>query len=242
MAILKMITITGIDDESKYSDLLNIINKFNRRVPILEFGILLSNSNAGFSRFPSDIWITNFFTYLYNNQARGKVGLSLHICGSILREDVCFGNWVFSKGRHLLVDGFNRIQLNFHGEPHRYNERFFDGLKRQNKQIIFQMDRKNEHLYFEARERDINCVPFFDLSHGAGILPDEWPLSQGNLCGYAGGLSPDNVTEQLHKIHKKAGDSAFWIDVETGIRTNGKTDIEKIRDFITISEAFISIR
>jgi phosphoribosylanthranilate isomerase len=55
------------------------------------------------------------------------------------------------------------------------------------------------------------------------------------LCGYAGGLSPDNVESQIKLIRKVA--SHFWIDAETGLRTNGEFDLTKVEQFIDLAYA-----
>ena len=67
----------------------------------------------------------------------------------------------------------------------------------------------------------MDCSTLFDMSHGAGILPKEWlaPID-GVRCGYAGGLSPENVVSQIKLIESKVGNYELWIDMETQIRSN----------------------
>ncbi len=57
----------------------------------------------------------------------------------------------------------------------------------------------------------------FDASYGNGITPVSWqrPVYFEHYQGYAGGLSPENVTENLDKIAKVAGNRRdIWIDAE----------------------------
>lgn len=233
MAELKKVTITGADNNSDIFKMIELSKKY----PFVEWGILVSKSNEGLCRFPSQVWIAKLLTEFIKNQTSRC--FSMHICGSILRDGILFGNWDMLRPLHLNLPDFSRIQLNFHGEYHDWDDDFYDGLMEQNKQIIFQIDGKNNHLYDVAINRGVNCVPFFDVSHGAGILPPNWPTAIDNYCGYAGGLSPDNVIDELYKIRRAAVESNFWIDAETGVRTDGELDFEKVDKFLERSEAFI---
>lgn len=230
---IKKCTITGADDNSDIFELL----KVTREYPFVEWGMLISKSSQGGRRFPYDCWMTKLVTESLKNQLY-PLSLSMHICGAYLRDDVCFGDWRFLKKMGNLPDDFQRIQLNFHGEPHKVNDAFYDGLKNLKKQIIFQIDNKNTDLFIEAIHRGVDCVPFYDLSHGAGVLPDHWPSPMGEYCGYARGLSPDNIDKQLKLIENIVLNNAIWIDCETRVRTNGKLDFDKVRTFLSKVEKF----
>ena len=80
----------------------------------------------------------------------------------------------------------------------------------------------------------------FDLSGGAGTLPKKWPQARNFYCGYAGGLSLDNLSEQLKLIEKSVGDRTIWIDVETHIRSedNKVFDLEKAERFLEIAKPY----
>ncbi len=61
----------------------------------------------------------------------------------------------------------------------------------------------------------------FDDSRGLGIPAGTWcePVYPGrHLQGYAGGLTPETVAENLDKIAKVAGKHPTWTDVEGGIQ------------------------
>lgn len=74
-----------------------------------------------------------------------------------------------------------------------------------------------------------DAVPLFDISGGAGILPDAWPtahtyrmsIGQEGYFGYAGGIGPENIAEQLPKIARAAWPFPYWIDMETRVRSEG---------------------
>ena len=60
---------------------------------------------------------------------------------------------------------------------------------------------------------------------------DGWPCPDLKLpCGYAGGLGPDNVVQQLRMILTVC-DVPFWIDMERRVRIDddSRLDMLKVR-------------
>lgn len=242
---LDRVTITGADDSVNVKQLVDLFQEF----PFVEWGILASSGRMGSPRFPSAAWLNDLcetsFTHNY------KMQLSLHLCGKVVRQLLMGIDEI--KERALLVP-FQRIQLNFHGEGSPcYPSNFFESLLAfGDKQIIFQIDGARGNVYLESilsRElgRRVDAVGLFDASGGAGVLPEKWPHpryvlgSYWNYHGYAGGLSPDNLAEQLPLINEVAFSCRFWIDVETGIRSdNDKVfDLDKVRRFLEIAKPHI---
>lgn len=237
--ILDRVTITGADNSIKPTDLIPLTERF----PFVEWGILVSKSQEGSYRFPSLSWIEQLSEVRKQNP---KMMLSGHICGRWVR-DICDGNWSIAADRPKYMATFQRFQLNFHAQVHRLRkDKFLEGIKAYNDmgfQFIFQMDNVNDPLLSEAEALGVNAVPLFDLSGGAGILPSHWPEAMGYYSGYAGGLSPDNVTEQLEKIKKVAnGDQRIWIDTETRVRSedDSKLDLDKVTRFLEAAEPFVA--
>lgn len=68
----------------------------------------------------------------------------------------------------------------------------------------------------------------FDTSFGKGTAPSVWPEMRkaGPFCGFAGGINASNVANVLTAIGAEPGDQ-YWIDMESGIRTNDRLDLEK---------------
>jgi len=129
-----------------------------------------------------------------------------------------------------IVDMFQRIQLNFHAIQHKVEiEKFIPALLRfPDKQFIFQMDSVNNNLLNTARAARINAVPLFDTSGGAGILPDRWPSMDG-YCGYAGGLSPGNIEQQIPLIEAATISKPVWIDAETHLRSSDNKILDEYK-------------
>jgi phosphoribosylanthranilate isomerase len=236
--ILDRVTVTGADNSIKATDLIPLTHRF----PFVEWGILFSKSSEGTTRFPTANWIEELWNIRENNPS---IRLSGHICGRWVR-DICEGNWSISNDRPTFMKIFQRFQLNFHAQVHSLRKLdFLAGIKPYNDQgyeFIFQMDDVNNSLLHEARDLGINASPLFDLSGGAGILPYTWPKAEGFYTGYAGGLSPDNVAEQLEKIKLVAGDSRIWIDVERRVRSedDSQFDLDKVARFLEAAEPYVT--
>lgn len=232
--ILQLITVTGADDSIDPNDLVSIAKEF----PFVEFGILLSKKQQGSKRFPSRTWLE----VLHHIWKKENLTLSGHLCGKWVR-DICAGIPSFFEEMKPLAEMFKRIQLNFHAEPHEPNFDEFEYILQTSalgKDVIFQMDGENEHIFNTMEKRIGKISPLFDASGGCGVLPKEWPNPIG-YCGYAGGLSPENVAEELKKISKVASDSVVWVDAETLLRSDNdrQFDLKKVRDFLKNAEPWV---
>lgn len=242
--ILNRVTLTGADDSISPEELLPLAERF----PFSEWGILLSKTHTGThvpsrgTRFPSKEWLSSLQPHALQLQ------LSAHICGRWVR-DICEGNWSINDDLPGILGMFKRIQLNFHSQVHLLDrEKFARGIKtliakgELDHQIIFQLDDVNNDILNFALSQGINAVGLFDRSGGDGILPESWPTSKWAYCGYAGGLSPDNLEEQLRFIQQQVPDGRnIWIDVETKVRSedDGLFDLNKCLRFLEIAEPWV---
>lgn len=231
--IIDRVTVTGADNSNKIEDLVAIQEKY----PFVEWGILMSTHAEGHPRFPTAGWIKKLIEY------KDKLNLSGHLCGKWVR-DICAGENTFYKNREHLKNVFKRIQLNFHAYQHRIKdeEKFLDVLESfEGAQIIFQFDNVNNDIINFARINGIDAVPLFDTSGGAGVLPGEWPEALRMYSGYAGGLSPENLMEQMQRIVEKCGDGPIWIDAETHLRSSDDNvfDLDKVQRFLEIAKPWV---
>jgi hypothetical protein len=244
---LKQVTITGADESIDY----HVIYELSYKYPFVEWGILLSKNSEGYNRFPKWKWIEGLIT-----EAPPSINLSGHLCGSWVRDIINGGNMFLEKHRELSY-GFKRFQLNFHGQlniplnPDKYIQSlvFLTGIN--NQQIIYQMDGVNKQAYNYAcsqygRQSGLNAVALHDMSGGCGVLPNIWPQPTGDYCGYAGGLSPNNLTEQLELIYSKILNTdgtiyPIWIDAETNLRSYNDTqfDLDKVVKFLEVASLYV---
>lgn len=238
--ILNRVTITGADDSTEVKCLIELSEAY----PFVEWGILMSHSRMGEARYPGVEWLMGLVGKL------DKLNLSAHVCGRWVRG-ICKGDWSMIQDPRL-VDVwpvFRRIQLNFSPYLKKIDTSIFmESMRRLRPvnvtQMIFQLGNLNNHLLDIAERNGVNAVPLFDKSGGAGVLPGQWPKVERNrsYCGYAGGLSPDNVEEELKKIAFVCQDGPIWIDVETHVRSDNdrRFDLGKVEAFLKAAKSWVA--
>jgi hypothetical protein len=246
MPKLTRVTITGADDSTDISQMIALSHEF----PFVEWGILVSDSQEGSYRFPSRNWINNLIaaTAPINRRNEEKViCFSTHMCGMWVRH-LLIGELDWNEVPNI-VRCSERIQINTHSSYHAYLEDFFKNLKDVPgpSEYIFQWDNVNNNLAYELLDHfgpgNVNVSALFDTSGGAGKLPECWPEDPLNIpVGYAGGLGPDNVVEQL-KLIRKSAQQDFWIDMERRVRTEDDStlDMTKVRKVLELMAPEINI-
>jgi hypothetical protein len=199
--------------------------------PFVEWGILVSLRSEGGSRFPSRLWMESCV-----EAAEQNLSLSMHVCGEWVRQ-ILRGKMDWYQ-LPVIRNVAHRVQINTHAQEHVSTCAVLDWMQQlHSKQFIIQLDRVNDHIFDAAWARCINVAGLFDCSHGAGVLPEDWPTPRdlARYYGYAGGLGPDNVVEQIGKIAKSLGDPAYeyWIDMEGRVRDeNDRLDLAKVRSVL----------
>ncbi len=223
------VTMTGADDSVTPESLIELSNKY----PFVEWGILFSQNRFGSNRFPSVEWLSTL-----QHVSDGRY-FSAHFCGHIVNETL-YGGDSFIKVLGSVWGIFQRVQINTHGIEHAFKPNSMVTLLNSypEKQYIFQYDNQNVPILAYSSAMDVNCAALFDMSHGAGILPEEWPQPLDDVpCGYAGGLSPENIKEQLDLLNSVLPDDLeIWIDMETHIRSNNdiQFDLNKVETVLKI--------
>lgn len=237
---LDRVTITGADDSVDPADLVALSREF----PFVEWGILFGTGDHR-PRFPSDSWSKEFVEAI----PPGQVRVAAHLCGRWIRDIVDYGRASWWTAYHWFTGAAERVQLNFHG-ARQHPSVVFDRVCRiqdaePNFDLIFQCDGVNDALVRKLADQSVGS-PLFDRSGGAGLLPEEWPPSwRHNYCGYAGGLGPDNVLQELERIRQvvAAPDEPIWIDMERRVRSDDdlKLDITKVRSVLEAVAPLVTI-
>jgi len=233
MRHVRTVTITGADDSIEPHHLINLTAEY----PFVEWGILLSKSSEGGTRFPTLEWMR---VLRQLRQEHPELRLCGHLCGRWVR-DIVAGNMTFPEERTPIADMFDRFQLNFHAYLHEIDVQRFAAPWMRDNEFIFQIDGVNGHLLNQARSLGVRCNPLFDTSGGAGRLPSEWPSYIEPYCGYAGGLSPGNLDEQMALITEASGGRPIWIDVETKVRSNDdqQFDLGLVWNFLKAASKYV---
>jgi len=223
---LRYATFTGADDNTDLSELQRISNEY----PFVEWGFLLSQNKKGTQRYPSAS------TFEKINELHVKK--SIHICGSICKSIVENGAISDKNDVSLFMSAMKnplttRCQLNFNLENTKLdllNMSWF-ALRFFNK-FILQQNKSNSPLIdsiypFVSKTKRLQVL--FDCSGGCGTEIEKIPsLIPDIFCGYAGGLSPENLEKKLQEIESVVDGNEIWIDMESGVRTNNEFDLNKV--------------
>jgi hypothetical protein len=214
---LKYVTFTGADAFTSVKELQAISKEY----PSVEWGILLSKSGMGLKpRYPDRAVL---------DAIAGADGLKLsgHLCGAWMRNMIKSGT-LDKDGIGPIWDKLSRVQLNFSGAEALASEEI---RLQEDKGFILQSGGVPLPLQFNGGKFDV----LYDGSGGRGILARDWPYAlAGKFCGYAGGLNPENISKQLQNITAAAEGAEFWIDFESGVRTDDKFDLTKVRKILEI--------
>lgn len=239
---LNCVTVTGADDETDTEALLEL----SARYPFVEWGILIGSQTG--QRFPSVAWIQKLVEA--REKSNNTMKLSLHVCGRPLRQ-IATGVSYLDKSLGPALYAFQRVQLNWHGL--RMSQAVSENVLRAfcgldgfgwDPTLIFQLDGVNDDLYRESTRR-FACVGLLDKSHGAGIMPNEWPKPHSIIgCGWAGGLGPENLEQEIPRIAAKVHRAFdYWIDMETNVRTDDRErlDLERVVQCLEIAAKFVDV-
>lgn len=228
------VTITGADDKVDPKSLVDLSEKY----PFVEWGILVSHSRVGTSRYPSMRWAREATGMLAVNGAH----FAIHLCGETRghyqRNRLESVALVERLTQDTIVPTQCRVQLN--GFDHAW-----EGFEPANPFVPHILPVKSGNLP-EAlgKKYDFNAQFLFDESGGRGVQTDPYlacgriesvmnmaPSYSRRPTGFAGGLREDNIVEAMKRVRGMA--SAVleipdcWVDLESGVRTNDEFDLKK---------------
>lgn len=205
--LMTVVTLTGVDDQTSLSDVIELSERF----PFVEWGVLYSPNRAGKEgRYPA---VENALHILQELRENG-VSTAVHLCGG--------GVIGALDGRDAtaleLAERAGRVQLNFNQARKALDLSSIDAFaNRLGKPVITQHNPANEtvHLHLTSPFHQV----LFDASGGRGTRPQQWPsMLPGIRCGFAGGLAPENVADELERIAEASHGYPFWIDMESSLR------------------------
>lgn len=236
--MINKVTITGADDNTPIAKMIELSKKH----PFVEWGILFSPKRIGEDRYPSHDWIKG----LADRCTTLRMNFSAHLCGSYTSK-MLYGDF---KTTEIIIDQysklFSRYQLNFNAQNSSWTAEFFAMLASADSRFILQFNKSNLQICEKIINKyKLTNVDFlYDASGGNGILPEKYeaPIAD-HYTGYAGGLSPDNIEEAIEKINTASARilQGVWIDTESGVRTDGKLDMDKVDRFLAICAPHIGL-
>jgi hypothetical protein len=226
---LSRVTITGADDAVDPEDLLALSSEF----PWAEWGILRGGQDRlGTPRFPKPEWVKAFDSLVLESAT--PVSWSLHLCGELARHAMVGSPMVYAALKSLTAQ---RVQLNGFSK-YRLPMLILAQLLPETEFILQTSDLASEHHGLELAKLHPNVVNLLDASGGRGKVA-VWAERPESRLGYAGGIGPDNVVEQIEHLLSYATEQDFWIDLETGARTADRFDLEKVRRVLEAAKPFV---
>ncbi len=235
---LKCITCSGANEFTCIDDLFAL----HREFPCVEFGIQVSGKKCGFDskRFA---WLQDLKEQILISGI--NLNLALHLNQDWV-DEFCDGNivpelqellsWKNAQGAPM----FQRVQLNFKIGRNEITpiptELEAQMMRFPHLRFILSYNAANALLIKEIYHRhNVIFDLLFDESFGEGIAPDcrQKPVFDDIVQGYAGGLSPENVAEELQKIALLSPKALIFIDAEGKLKGyNGHFSYAKARDFV----------
>lgn len=218
---IQYISLTGADNNTAICSL----EKIQAMYPKTEWAILMFPEREGDHRNPTKPWRESFYKADLTNKA-------LHLCGTAINKLAQENNELIKE-----LNNYQRVQINL--KPNYATHELVQDLvsvvkKLPHIQFITQYNDNNKD-FFPYWNEITNHAYLFDASLGKGVSPANWdsPVT-GKFCGYAGGLSPENIGHNIKKIKEVVGNQSVWLDMESGIRTENQFDLEKVRSVLEI--------
>ena len=215
--MIEIVTFTGIDESTPY----DAIKRLTGKSPFCEFAILAGTMSGSHPRFPAVDTVEHWRTYAKENQIRSAI----HLCGNYARN-ACSDN---PRQAAALASGFGRVQVNLPPADRKTNATRIEAFaERIETTVILQHDGawhtapggwtgRIEHL--------------FDRSAGRGLCAIEgWPSPPKNTerrVGYAGGIDPETIDQAL-QFAGRFPNSQLWLDMESGVRTNDRFNVDAV--------------
>ena len=243
---LKFITCSGTNETTPIPELLQLLSEF----PRAEIGVQVSNKKGAFGT-PRYDWIHALWREC--SERKRVINAALHVNLQWVEK---FGQAVIAPelDEFLKLNNINglpffqRVQLNFKigREAAPDEDKLSVAIRHYSRQhFILSYNESNKRLIHEMYVRAIDFDCLYDESFGAGIVPAERkaPVYIDVLQGYAGGINPDNVAEELNKIivtdPKGYCLKGFYIDAHKGLEDeNTHFDLNKCRTYLTRTESW----
>jgi len=236
---LKLVSLTGADDHVSPESLAAISVQY----PLVEWAILVFPEKEGTPRNPSAQWREKFLSL-------GLPHTAAHLCGAQIYRDLLSPET--SQSRIDELSRYGRIQININARSRHFTDEEVLAIYRKlldaGLHLILQHHdgswRIIQRFVAETSQDSLSRIDIlYDASKGTGQRPEFWPPmstvgSTPLFCGYAGGLGPDVLPEELPRIREAATawrDLPFWIDMESGVRTNNEFDLAKAKTVLSIA-------
>jgi len=239
---LTCVSLTGADDNVLLASLAEISDEYAASIPP-EWAILYFPEKEGAPRVPCAAWRERFLALKLPFTAA-------HVCGTQVFREILDPRTAATRIADLSLYG--RIQININARRVDFTEgevlTVYRSLRRAGLRLILQYHGgSRQTIQRFVAEAGMGSLSHIDLLHdeskGMGHRPQKWPpiYSVDNIplyCGYAGGLGPDVLETELLRVHEAVTawrDVPYWIDMESGVRSDNHFDLAKVRAVLDIA-------
>ena len=229
--ILEKITCSDMREYNEIDDIIDLGKKY----PMAEFAIQAHPSKFS-AHMPRYVW----FDTLAHASRVNDINLAMHV-NAEWRTEICHGNipyeikrmWDLKRDNGKSIIG--RVQVNINGGKDSfrfYANKVADIIRAYpDIEFIFQYTTRQRNRLKRLDKMNVPFSMLFDASGGRGISPDTWraPVMSNHKMGYSGGLSPENVADNLNKINM-----VLPLDYKTWIDAEGKLKDAETKQFDTV--------
>ena len=253
-------------DPREFNDIHDIV-KLAQISPRVEIAVQAHPSKMSYG-MPRNEWFRELLQYVI--QDKHNINLAIHVnrewCDEICRTGKIpteLKDFFDLRYRDTNWPVIQRWQLNIPQETAmntkaRRLEKLFK--EKENYNFIVQYNGHTDQIVNDLFKRpSARFSVLYDASGGRGISPTKWraPLFSYVPQGYSGGMSPENVIENLDKIShvaKRPGAhydkqnnvvcelidrDDIWIDAEGKLKTDDKFDINRARQYVLNAESWL---
>lgn len=241
---LRCITCSGANE---HLDVRDLLLSFGGK-PFVELGIQVCDAKGGVNT-ERYFWLYNLYEAI--KSSRYLFNVALHLNKDWV-ERFCEMDFPSELVSFLtLKTGANdyfikRVQLNFKvGREKSPNvEKLIKAMTYfPNQRFILSYNESNAEIIEQVYKSGVVFDCLFDNSFGEGIVPNKrpTPVFSGVLHGYAGGLSPENVRDELDKLSAiLPEDEIIFIDAEGKLKDdNGIFSLSKAQSFFQNASKYL---
>lgn len=239
---LEYVTCSDPREHNLISDMIKL-----GRMPNAEIAVQCHPSKMS-EGMPRNVWFKRLLHAVYDIS---KINLAIHVNNEWTYE-ICVNGKIPDTLLEFLKahDSHNnptikRIQLNMNeataqninpAELAKIVQCYFP-----RREFIFQYNDVTKDAVRKMHETGVQFSLLFDASGGYGKSPESWekPVYKTHKMGYAGGISPDNVIDNLRKINLLLpADYKTWIDAEGRLKSNTLFD-EKFKFDTELAKLYV---
>ena len=210
--------------------------------PLAELGVQ-AHPSAMMYGLKRNIWFNKLVDAIEVSQESPNIALHINyqwcddMCNNVVPYEI--GCWLNCKNKKTGEPIIKRIQLNVGDGAYLFRtQKARDLIARfPDREFILPYNTRVASKMQMLHGTGVKFNLLFDASYGTGRAPEKYeaPIYPDVNFGYAGGLSADNVCQNLDKINSVLpADYSTWIDAEGRLRNRifGEMDLEKAQKYL----------